>query len=67
MPAANQTEGLAQIADLVERFEANREHYVSPDFDETSTREQFINGFFDALGWDVLDAEGRGPRTISNS
>jgi hypothetical protein len=35
-------------------------HYTSPDFDETSTREQFVNGLFDALGWDVLDAEGRG-------
>lgn len=61
MPAQSQEEGLAHIADLVERFAANEQHYVSGEFDETSTREQFVNGLFDALGWDVLDAEGRGP------
>jgi len=60
MPAATKEEGLALIEALVERFRANAAHYTSADFDETSTREQFINGFFDALGWDLLDAEGRG-------
>src|SRR4051794_5061047 len=28
--------------------------------DETSTREQFINPFFSALGWDVLDQASQG-------
>jgi type I restriction-modification system DNA methylase subunit len=59
MPAANLEEGRAQIAALVERFLGNAQHYTSAEFDETSTREQFINAFFDALGWDVLDAAGR--------
>jgi len=44
----------------VDRFAANEEHYTSAEFDETSTREQFVNGLFDALGWDVFDVEGRG-------
>jgi type I restriction-modification system DNA methylase subunit len=60
MPADSMDEGRAQIAALVERFFANEQHYTSAGFDETSTREQFINGLFDALGWDVLDAAGRG-------
>jgi hypothetical protein len=60
VPAGDQDEGREQVADLVERFVANEAHYRSTEFDETSTREQFINGFFDALGWDVLDAAGRG-------
>src|SRR5689334_8374190 len=61
VPAATVQEGRTQIAALVERFLANERYYTSHDFDETSTREQFINGFFDALGWDVLDAAGLGP------
>jgi hypothetical protein len=60
VPAGNRQEGLAQIVALVERFRANEPHYVSAAFDETSTRELFINGFFDALGWDVLDMTGLG-------
>ena len=62
MPRAeNGDEGRARIAALVERFDANRGCYTEAGFDETSTREQFINGFFEALGWDVLDAAGNGP------
>jgi type I restriction-modification system DNA methylase subunit len=60
VPAASRADGLARIEALVERFRANEAYYSSAAFDETSTREQFINGFFDALGWDVLDADGRG-------
>src|SRR3954451_5560709 len=60
MPAGSMEEGRALIAALVDRFLVNEAHYTSAAFDETSAREQFINGFFDALGWDVLDAAGRG-------
>jgi hypothetical protein len=59
VPAAIQ-EGLAIVEALVARFRANERHYTSADVDDTSTREQFINGFFDALGWDVLDVAGQG-------
>jgi Eco57I restriction-modification methylase/TaqI-like C-terminal specificity domain len=60
VPAATKADSRARIEALVERFSANEAHYVSAGFDETSTREQFINGLFDALGWDVLDVQGRG-------
>jgi hypothetical protein len=52
--------GPGAVRALAERFAANETDYTAPDFDETSTREQFVNGLFDALAWDVLDAEGRG-------
>jgi type I restriction-modification system DNA methylase subunit len=61
-PASSRNEGLEQLQALVGRFSANEQHYRSVDFDETATREQFINPFFQALGWDVLDEGGLGPR-----
>lgn len=59
--ARSKDEGLRSIIGAVRRFERNLEHYKSKSFDETSTREQFINPLFEALGWDVLDEDGRGP------
>lgn len=53
-------DGLAQVRELAARFRRNLGHYRSAEFDETSTREQFINPLFEALGWDVLDHAGRG-------
>ena len=61
MPATNKEHGLELLREAVRRFAANEAHYRDRDFDEESTREQFINAFFDALGWDVLDVQGRGP------
>jgi hypothetical protein len=61
MPAATKDDGLELLRTAVARFTANEQHYRSGEFDEESTREQFINAFFDALGWDVVDDEGHGP------
>lgn len=48
----------AEIAQLVELFERNREQYRSPAFSETAVRHQFIDPFFAALGWDVNNTQG---------
>ncbi|MFH1788120.1 MAG: N-6 DNA methylase, partial [Candidatus Altiarchaeota archaeon] len=48
-----------KIVELVERFERNRNSYLSSGYNETQLREEFINPFFEALGWDVRNAEGR--------
>lgn len=61
MPVVTKEEGLQLLRETVARFAANEKHYRSGEFDEESTREQFINSFFDALGWDVVDRAGRGP------
>jgi len=46
------------IADLIERFERNIESYRSPAYNEAQVRQEFINPFFEALGWDVANKEG---------
>ena len=38
---------------LVDGFQAREEHYTSKQFNETALRTEFIDPFFDALGWDV--------------
>jgi predicted type IV restriction endonuclease len=48
-------EALKQIAALVERFERNIEAYHSPAYNETQLRREFIDPFFEALGWDVAN------------
>ena len=49
------------VAELCAAFADNLPYYKSRDFDETSTRQRFIDPFFAALGWDVADEEHRGP------
>ena len=51
-------ETLKQISDLVERFERNIEAYRSPAYNETQLRIEFVDPFFEALGWDVTNRAG---------
>ena len=51
-------EALAQIKYLVERFDKHKDHYKSPDNNETQTRQDFINPFWKALGWDIDNENG---------
>jgi len=51
-------EALKQVSSLVERFERNIEAYRSPAYNETQLRREFIDPFFEALGWDVTNKEG---------
>ena len=46
------------IADLVKRFEDNLETYLSGSYNEAQVRQEFLNPFFDALGWDVYNKKG---------
>ncbi len=46
------------ILDLITRFENNIESYRSPAYNETQLRREFIDPFFDALGWDVANKDG---------
>ncbi len=52
------TEALKQISNLVERFEQNIEAYHSPAYNDTQLRREFIDPFFEALGWDVANKAG---------
>jgi type I restriction-modification system DNA methylase subunit len=53
--------GRQTVRELVNKFEANRPYFKSNQFDETSTRTQFLDPFFSALGWDMADKAGKGP------
>lgn len=60
--AQNQADGRERVQRLVDAFTANLSHYKSPNYPETAVRSQFIDTFFEALGWDVEDVGGAGPR-----
>ncbi|MBI5379482.1 MAG: N-6 DNA methylase [Nitrospirae bacterium] len=46
------------IADLVQRFETHRDAYRSQGYNEAQLRREFIDPFFEALGWDVTNRAG---------
>ncbi|MGB5100345.1 MAG: TaqI-like C-terminal specificity domain-containing protein [Methanothrix sp.] len=43
----------AKIIELMEKFERDQDIYRSSQYNETELRTEFINPFFEALGWDV--------------
>ena len=48
------------MEELVERYRANRQTYLktSPSYNELQLRNDFLNAFLDALGWDVGNVGG---------
>ena len=60
MPVAqSKDEARVQIQELVERFGRNLEAYKRSDYKETPVRVEYIDPFFEALGWDVRNVRGR--------
>jgi len=48
----------ARISELVERFDRNLEAYKQGKYNETQVRLEFINPFFEELGWDIANKQG---------
>ncbi len=46
------------VLDLVERFDLHRETYLAGGLNETQLRNEFLNPFFEALGWDIFNRNG---------
>ena len=46
------------ILELAERFDTNREAYLSGKYKEAQLRLEFVDPFFRALGWDVHNEQG---------
>jgi len=46
------------IVKLVENFEQNIESFKNQGYNETQLRQEFINPFFEALGWDIQNKAG---------
>jgi hypothetical protein len=43
---------------LVDHFDQNRKVFLSPDYKEEQLRAEFLNPFFESLGWDVANRAG---------
>jgi hypothetical protein len=46
------------IQELVQRFDDNRAAYRAGEYNETQLRREFLDPFFEALGWDVFNKQG---------
>jgi hypothetical protein len=46
------------VAALIDRFEQNRDSYKNQNYNETQVRREFLDPFFEALGWDVANKQG---------
>ncbi|MEO6812845.1 MAG: N-6 DNA methylase, partial [Ginsengibacter sp.] len=51
-------ESYSQIASLVERFQEQLPSYKKSEYNEALTRKDFIDPFFQALGWDMNNSNG---------
>jgi len=49
----------SQITELVERFHRNLDLYKRQSYREARVRIEFIDPFFEALGWDVCNVQQR--------
>src|SRR5450759_3561597 len=47
-----------EIIELVERFGRNKAAYTGVHYNETQLRREFLDPFFEALGWDVNNKQG---------
>jgi len=47
-----------KVSELVERFDRNLEAYTQGKYNETQVRLEFINPFFEKLGWDIANKQG---------
>ncbi len=50
-----------KIRELVEKFEEYKNTYKSATYNETQVRNEFINPFWEALGWDIYNKENCPP------
>jgi len=60
--AATFEEAKDQVARLVAHFRANSDRYLAPAYKETWARQEFIDPFFIALGWDVRNERRVAPQ-----
>ena len=47
-----------KILELTERFQSNLEAYKQGKYNETQVRREFIDPFFEELGWDIANKQG---------
>jgi hypothetical protein len=48
-----------KITDLVNKYHKNRESYIKQSYNESQLRNDFLDPFFELLGWDIKNAAGK--------
>ncbi len=48
----------SRVVELIETFERNAKALHSQQYNETQLRREFIDPFFEELGWDVMNKAG---------
>lgn len=49
------------LQSLIEKFERDKHHYLSKGYNEAQVRLDFLNPFFEALGWDIENKAHKAP------
>ncbi len=47
------------IAQLIEKYQSDRDYYLTTKYNETLLRSDFLDPFFELLGWDIKNNEGK--------
>ena len=47
-----------KVEELVIKFRNNKDQYTNKNYNETETRRDFLDPFFEAFGWDVANKRG---------
>jgi len=47
------------IKQLVEKYNADRKHYLSSEYNETQLRADFLDPLFELLGWDIKNTQSK--------
>ena len=47
------------IQQLIEKYTANRDYYLTSKYNETLLRSDFLDPFFELLGWDIKNNSGK--------
>jgi adenine-specific DNA-methyltransferase len=50
-----------KVQERVEVFRQGQQHFLSPSYNETAARQEFIDKFWTALGWDVTHETQTNP------
>lgn len=48
-----------KVEELVIKFRNNKDQYTNKNYNETETRRDFLDPFFEAFGWDVANRAGK--------
>jgi predicted type IV restriction endonuclease len=49
------------LSELIRKFEKDKSHYLSKGYPEAQVRIDFLNPFFEALGWDLENKAHQTP------